>query len=172
MREFKTEVDVIGQTHQKNLVCLFGFYDEGLHRLLLYEFLSNRTLASFLFGDLKPSWNQRIQIAVGIARGLWYLHEEHNNQIIHCNIKPQNILLDTCYNVRIFDFGLVKLLRLNQSKTHTNIRGTKGYIAPEWFRNMPITPKVDVYSYGVVLLEIICCCKSVDMDNKEKKKQF
>ena len=91
-REFKTEENVIGQTHHKNLVCLFGFYDEGLHRLLLYEFLSNRTLASFLFGDLKPSWNQRIQIAVGVMKGLWYLHEECSNQIIHCDIKPQYFL--------------------------------------------------------------------------------
>ena len=169
-REFKTEVNVIGQTHHKNLVRLLGFCDEGLHRLLVYEFLSNGTLASFLFRDLKPSWNQRIQIAVGIARGLWYLHEECSNQIIHCDIKPQNILLDNYYNVRISDFGLAKLLRMNQSKTHTNIRGTKGYVAPEWFRNMPITPKVDVYSYGVILLEIICCRRSVDMENTEEEK--
>ncbi|KAK9999254.1 hypothetical protein SO802_018857 [Lithocarpus litseifolius] len=169
-REFKTEVNVIGQTHHKNLVRQRGFCDEGLHRLLVYEFLSNGTLASFLFGDLKPSWNQRIQIAVGIARGLLYLHEECNTQIIHCDIKPQNILLDDNYNARISDFGLAKLLIMNQSKTHTNIRGTKGYVAPEWFRNMPITPKVDVYSYGVMLLEIICCRKSVEMETIEEEK--
>ena len=72
--------------------------------------------------------------------------------------------------MRISDFGLAKLLRLNQSKTHTNIRGTKGYVAPEWFRNMPITPKFDVYSYGVVLLGIICCHRSVDMETIEEKK--
>uniref|UniRef100_A0A7N2KMP3 non-specific serine/threonine protein kinase n=1 Tax=Quercus lobata TaxID=97700 RepID=A0A7N2KMP3_QUELO len=169
-REFKTEVNVIGQTHHKNLVRLHGFCDEGLHRLLVYEFLSNGTWASFIFGDLKPRWNQRIQIAVGIARALWYLHEECSNQIIHCDIKPQNILLDNYHNVRISDFGLAKLLRMNQSKTHTNIRGTKGYVAPEWFRNMPITPKVNVYSYGVILLEIICCRRSVDMETIEEEK--
>ncbi|XP_030923318.1 G-type lectin S-receptor-like serine/threonine-protein kinase LECRK2 [Quercus lobata] len=163
-KEFKTEVTVIGQTHHKNLVRLLGFCDEGLHRLLVYEFLSNGTLASFLYRDSKPSWNLRVQIAVGIARGLLYLHEECSTQIIHCDIKPQNILLDDYYNARISDFGLAKRLILNQSKTHTNIRGTKGYVAPEWFRNMPITTKVDVYSYGVMLLEIICSRRSVNLE--------
>uniref|UniRef100_A0A2N9H8T9 Protein kinase domain-containing protein n=1 Tax=Fagus sylvatica TaxID=28930 RepID=A0A2N9H8T9_FAGSY len=169
-KEFKTEVTVIGQTHHKNLVRLLGFSDEGHQRLLVYEFLSNGTLASFLFGDLKPSWYQRIQIAIGIARGLLYLHEECSSQIIHCDIKPQNILLDDYYNARISDFGLAKRLIMDQSKTHTNIRGTKGYVAPEWFRNMPITAKVDVYSYGVMLLEIICCQRSVDMETMEEEK--
>lgn len=158
-KEFKTEVNVIGQTHHKNLVCMIGFCNEGPHRLLVYEYMSNGTLAEFLFGDLRPSWSQRIQIALGIARGLTYLHEECSSQIIHCDIKPQNILLDEYYAARISDFGLAKLLAMNQSKTLTNIRGTKGYVAPEWFRNTQITVKVDVYSFGVVLLEIIACRK-------------
>jgi serine/threonine protein kinase len=132
--------------------------------------LSNDTLASFPFGDLKPSWFQRIQIAIGIVRGLLYLHEECSSQIIHCDIKPQNILLDDYYNAQISNFGLAKHLIMDQSKTHTNIIGTKGYVAPEWFRNMPITAKVDVYSYGVVLLEIICCQRRVDMETMEEEK--
>ncbi|KAL3751068.1 hypothetical protein ACJRO7_011958 [Eucalyptus globulus] len=157
-REFRTEVDVIGQTSHKNLVRLLGFCDEGQERLLVYEFLSNGTLSSLLFsGESKPSWIQRCQIASGIARGILYLHEEGTTKIIHCDIKPQNILLDDYYNVRISDFGLAKLLKMSQSHTQTNIRGTRGYIAPEWFRNLPISVKVDVYSYGVLLLEIICC---------------
>lgn len=164
VKEFKTEVKVIGQTHHKNLVRLLGFCDDGLNRLLVYEFLSNGTLASFLFGDLKRAWSQRTEIALGIARGLLYLHEECSTQIIHCDIKPQNILLDDYYNARISDFGLAKLLLLDQSQTHTVIRGTKGYVAPEWFRNLPITVKVDVYSFGVLLLEIICCRRNVDME--------
>lgn len=138
-KEFKTEVNVIGQTHHKNLVRLIGFCDEGSHRLLVYEFLSNGSLAGFLFGDLRLSWNQRVQIAIGIAKGLLYLHDECNNPIIHCDIKPQNILLDDYYNARISDVGLAKLLRMDQSETQTDIRGTKGYVAPEWFRNMPVT---------------------------------
>ncbi|XP_020210188.1 G-type lectin S-receptor-like serine/threonine-protein kinase RLK1 [Cajanus cajan] len=112
-KEFKTEVNVIGQTHHKNLVRLLGYCDEGEHRILVYEFMSNGTLANFLFGDFKPKWNQRVQIAVGIARGLVYLHEECCTQIIHCDIKPQNILLDELYNARISDFGLSKLPQYN-----------------------------------------------------------
>ncbi|CAA3025692.1 G-type lectin S-receptor-like serine threonine-kinase RLK1 [Olea europaea subsp. europaea] len=100
-KEFRTEVNAIGQTHHKNLVRLLGFCDEGPHRLLVYEYMNNGTVASFLFGDLKPNWNQRTQIAMGIAKGLAYLHEECSTQIIHCDIKPQNILLDEYYNARI-----------------------------------------------------------------------
>ncbi|GFZ18212.1 receptor-like protein kinase 1 [Actinidia rufa] len=167
-KEFKAEVNVIGQTHHKNLVRLLGFCNEGPHRLLVYEYMSNGTLSSFLFGDPKPSWNHRTEIALGVARGLIYLHEECSTQIIHCDIKPQNILLDDYYNARIADFGLAKLLTIGQSYTHTAIRGTKGYVAPEWFRNMPITVKVDVYSFGVLLLEIICCRKSVESEISEE----
>ena len=162
-KEFKAELIIIGKTHHKNLVRLIGFCEEGQQRLLVYEFLGNGTLADFLFGDLRPNWKQRIQIAFGIARGLLYLHEECSNQIIHCDIKPQNMLLDKYYEARISDFGLAKLLMMGQSHTNTAIRGTKGYVAPEWFRNMPVTAKVDVYSFGVMLLEIICCRRSVDM---------
>uniref|UniRef100_A0A803KLZ8 Receptor-like serine/threonine-protein kinase n=1 Tax=Chenopodium quinoa TaxID=63459 RepID=A0A803KLZ8_CHEQI len=163
-KEFRTEVNGISQTHHKNLVRLVGFCKEGDQRLLVYEYMSNGTLADYLFGDLRPSWVARIQIALGIARGLLYLHEECSTQIIHCDIKPQNILLDDNLNARIADFGLAKLLVLNQTHTNTAIRGTKGYVAPEWFRNKPITVKVDVYSFGVLLLEIISCRRSVCME--------
>ncbi|KAL1546671.1 G-type lectin S-receptor-like serine/threonine-protein kinase LECRK4 [Salvia divinorum] len=163
-KEFKTEVNVIGRTHHKNLVSLVGFCEEGPHRLLVYEYMSNGTLAGFLFGHLPPSWSQRAQIAVGIAKGLAYLHEECSTQIIHCDIKPHNILLDECNIARISDFGLAKLLTMDQSKTLTGIRGTKGYVAPEWFRNTQVSVKVDVYSFGVVLLEIISCRKVIRDD--------
>ncbi|KAL2331070.1 hypothetical protein Fmac_018651 [Flemingia macrophylla] len=161
-KEFHAEVNVIGQTHQRNLVRLLGYCNEGQHRILVYEFMSNGTLASFLFTPLKSNWGQRLDIVLGIARGLVYLHEECCTQIIHCDIKPQNILLDDEYNAKISDFGLAKLLLINQSHTETGIRGTKGYVAPEWFRSAPITAKVDTYSFGVVLLEIICCRRNVE----------
>ncbi|KAI3676928.1 hypothetical protein L1987_86543 [Smallanthus sonchifolius] len=93
--------------------------------------------------------------------GLSYLHEECSTQVIHCDIKPQNILLDDYYNAKISYFGLAKLLMMNESRTNTGIRGTKGYVAPEWFRNTAVTIKVDVYSFGVLLLEIISCRKNV-----------
>ncbi|KMT14147.1 hypothetical protein BVRB_4g079680 [Beta vulgaris subsp. vulgaris] len=162
-KEFKTEVNVIGRTHHKNLVQLVGFCKEQDQRLLVYEYMCNGSLADYLFGDSRPRWVDRVQIAQGISKGLLYLHEECSTQIIHCDIKPQNIILDEYQNARISDFGLAKLLVLNQTYTNTAIRGTKGYVAPEWFRNKPVTVKVDVYSFGVLLLEIICCRRSVCM---------
>ncbi|KAF8083760.1 hypothetical protein N665_0754s0016 [Sinapis alba] len=164
-KEFRNEVKAIGQTYHKNLVRLIGFCNEGQSRLIVYEYLPHGTLASFLFKRPRPNWKDRRRIAVEIARGILYLHEECCEQIIHCDIKPQNILLDVSYNPRISDFGLAKLLRMNQTNTLTNIRGTKGYVATEWFRNSPITSKVDVYSYGVMLLETVCCKKAVDLED-------
>ncbi|MCL7032910.1 hypothetical protein MKW94_020168 [Papaver nudicaule] len=170
-KEFKAEVNAIGQTHHKNLVRLLGFCEEGQHRILVYEFMSNSSLADHLFGICKPDWNQRVQIAFGISRGLMYLHEECSTQIIHCDIKPQNILLDDNFRARISDFGLAKLLVSNETRTCTGIRGTRGYVAPEWFRNTPVSAKVDVYSFGVMLLEIVCCRKGVELEpGKEEVK--
>ncbi|KAJ4842545.1 hypothetical protein Tsubulata_041960 [Turnera subulata] len=164
-REFRTEVGAIGKTHHKNLVRLLGYCDQGPQRLLVYEFMSNGALANFLFTFPKPDWHHRVKIALGIARGLLYLHEECDVPIIHCDIKPQNILLDDHHGARIADFGLAKLLLSDQSGTKTVIRGTKGYVAPEWFKNVPISAKVDIYSFGVVLLEIICCRRSVNLED-------
>ncbi|XP_062015076.1 G-type lectin S-receptor-like serine/threonine-protein kinase LECRK2 [Rosa rugosa] len=166
--EFNAEVRAIGRTNHRNLVQLLGFCNEGQHRILVYEFMSNGTLASFLFGETRPNWYQRRQIALGTARGLLYLHEECSSLIVHCDIKPQNILLDDSFTARISDFGLAKLLRLDQTRTITGIRGTKGYVAPEWFKNLPITAKVDVYSFGILLLEIICCRKKFDEEAEDE----
>ncbi|KAI9076568.1 hypothetical protein K1719_041554 [Acacia pycnantha] len=166
-KEFRNELRAIGNTCHKNLVRLVGFCDEGVHRLLVYEFMNNGTLADILFGKLKPHWNKRVNFALGIARGLLYLHEECDTPIIHCDIKPQNILIDEHLRVKISDFGLAKLLHFNQSQTHTMIRGTIGYVAPEWFNNVPVTAKVDVYSYGVMLLEIISCRRNVEKEMGE-----
>ncbi|KAB1220866.1 G-type lectin S-receptor-like serine/threonine-protein kinase RLK1 [Morella rubra] len=104
-----------------------------------------------------------------LARGILYLHEECENQIIHCDIKPENILLDEHKCPKVADFGLAKLLRPNQSRTYTGIRGTRGYVAPEWHRDLPITVKADVYSYGIMLLEIICGRRKMETDLSEQK---
>ncbi|XP_059433141.1 G-type lectin S-receptor-like serine/threonine-protein kinase LECRK3 [Corylus avellana] len=162
-REFQTEMKVIGRTHHRNLVRLLGYCHDRIHRLLVYEFMSNGSLADVLFTPEKqPCWDERMGIARNVAKGILYLHEECQQQIIHCDIKPQNILMDDHRCAKISDFGLAKLLKQDQTKTFTGIRGTRGYVAPEWHRKLPITTKADVYSYGVVLLEIICCRKCVD----------
>jgi len=168
-KEFSVEVQTIGQTHHKNLVRLLGFCNEGKERLLVYEFMNNGSLNQFLFGDARLEWNLRAQLALGVAKGLLYLHEECSTQIIHCDIKPQNILLDSNFTAKISDFGLAKLLRTNQTQTNTGIRGTRGYVAPEWFKNIGITAKVDVYSFGVILLELICCQRNVELEAAEDK---
>ncbi|EEE60505.1 hypothetical protein OsJ_13807 [Oryza sativa Japonica Group] len=163
-KEFLVEVQTIGQTFHRNLVRLLGFCNEGTERLLVYEFMSNGSLNTFLFSDTHPHWSLRVQVALGVARGLLYLHEECNKQIIHCDMKPQNILLDDNFVAKISDFGLAKLLPVNQTQTNTGIRGTRGYVAPEWFKNIGITSKVDVYSFGVILLELVCCRKNVELE--------
>ncbi|KAL8139303.1 hypothetical protein V2J09_005324 [Rumex salicifolius] len=169
-REFESEVRAIAKTGHRNLVQLIGFCNDGKHRLLVYDYMPNGSLADMLFKGQKPNWFMRIKFAFEIARGLNYLHEECSIQIIHCDIKPQNVLLDSSFTVRISDFGLAKLLKKDQAHTLTGVRGTKGYVAPEWFRSMPITTKVDVYSYGVLLLEIICCrrCFVADMEDESQ----
>ncbi|XP_059640245.1 G-type lectin S-receptor-like serine/threonine-protein kinase LECRK3 [Cornus florida] len=162
-REFQTEMKVIGKTHHRNLVRLLGYCLDGTNRLLVYEYMSNGSLADILFApENRPSWDERIRIALDIARGILYLHEECETQIIHCDIKPQNILMDEYRRAKISDFGLAKLLKPDETKTFTGIRGTRGYVAPEWHCKLPVTVKADVYSFGIVLLEIICCRRSVD----------
>ncbi|XP_072969290.1 G-type lectin S-receptor-like serine/threonine-protein kinase LECRK2 [Typha angustifolia] len=167
-KEFTNEVRSIGQTHHRNLVKLLGFCNEGTHRMLVYEYMSNGSLTEFLRTSPRPSWSLRVKIAIGIAKGLLYLHEECCAQIIHCDIKPGNILLDDDFVPRISDFGLAKLLRPDQTRTNTGIRGTRGYVAAEWFRNSAITAKVDVYSFGVMLLELVCCRKNLEQDAEDE----
>ncbi|KAG0467907.1 hypothetical protein HPP92_017235 [Vanilla planifolia] len=168
-KEFTNEVKIIGQTHHKNLVRLLGYCNQGVVRLLVYEYMCNGSLASYLFDGVRPPWKQRVEIVLGIARGLRYLHEECSTQIIHCDIKPQNVLLDGNFTAKIADFGLSKLLGTDQTRTITRMRGTKGYVAPEWFKNSSITAKVDVYSFGTMLLEIVCCRRNVEKEMTEDK---
>ncbi|XP_073099801.1 G-type lectin S-receptor-like serine/threonine-protein kinase LECRK3 [Elaeis guineensis] len=168
-REFRTEMRTIGRTHHRNLVRLLGFCDEGTNRLLVYEYMSNGSLADLIFkADGHPSWDERVRIALDIARGIHYLHEECETRIIHCDIKPPNILMDDNWTAKISDFGLAKLLMPSQTITFTGIRGTRGYLAPEWHKNAPITVKADVYSFGIVLLEIVCCRQSMELEADEE----
>ncbi|KAG2665643.1 hypothetical protein I3760_15G017600 [Carya illinoinensis] len=168
--EFRNEMRSIGRTHHRNLVRLLGYCHDGSNRLLVYEYMSNGTLSDYLFkSQLNPNWEERINIVLHIARGIVYLHEECETQIIHCDINPNNILMDEYGHAKIADFGLAKLLMPDHSRTLTGIRGTRGYVAPEWHKNLPITAKVDVYSFGIVLLVIICCRRSIDVNVPESE---
>ncbi|PIN19029.1 Serine/threonine protein kinase [Handroanthus impetiginosus] len=161
-KQFRMEVATISSTHHLNLVRLIGFCSEGRHRLLVYEFMKNSSLDNLLFTLEEQSrkhlnWENRYNIALGTARGITYLHEECRDCIVHCDIKPENILLDENYHAKVSDFGLAKLVnpKDHRYRTLTSVRGTRGYLAPEWLANLPITSKSDIYSYGMVLLEIV-----------------
>ncbi|CAO2198162.1 unnamed protein product [Urochloa humidicola] len=158
--ELWAEMSIIGRINHMNLVRMWGFCSEGQHKLLVYEYVENESLDRYLFGNVSSerliSWSQRFKIALGTARGLAYLHHECLEWVIHCDVKPENILLTRDFEAKIADFGLAKLSRRDSfSFNLTHMRGTMGYMAPEWSLNIPINAKVDVHSYGVVLLEIV-----------------
>lgn len=153
---FWAEVSTIGKINHMNLVRIWGFCSEDKHRLLVSEFVENGSLDKHLFPPNFLGWEERFKVAKGVAKGLAYLHHECLEWVIHCDVKPENILLDSNFEAKIADFGLAKLTqRGSNSSMFSRIRGTKGYMAPEWALNLPITAKVDVYSYGVVILELV-----------------
>ncbi|GFZ09631.1 lectin protein kinase family protein [Actinidia rufa] len=141
--------------------------------------MRNGSLDNFLFTTEEQSgkllnWEYRFKIALGTARGITYLHEECRDCIVHCDIKPENILLDENYNSKVSDFGLAKLVnpKDHRYRTLTSVRGTRGYLAPEWLANLPITSKSDVYSYGMVLLEIVSGRRNFDVSEETNRKKF
>ena len=155
-KEFYSEVSIIGNIRHVNLVRLTGFCAQGKQRFLVLEYMNRGSLDSTLFGDGPVlQWGERVEIALGTARGLAYLHSECEQRIIQCDVKPENILLHDNLQVKITDFGISKLISREQSTFFTTMRGTRGYLAPEWLTSSAISNKVDVYSYGMVLLEIV-----------------
>ncbi|KAK4772045.1 hypothetical protein SAY86_013820 [Trapa natans] len=178
-RQFRMEVATISSTHHLNLVRLIGFCSEGRHRLLVYEFMKNGSLDNFIFSSEDVlgkflNWENRFNIVLGTARGITYLHEECRDCIIHCDIKPENILLDENFNAKVSDFGLAKLINPKDQRYRTlkSVRGTRGYLAPEWLANLLITSKSDVYSYGMVLLEIVSGKRNFDVSSETNQKKF
>ncbi|KAH1097302.1 hypothetical protein J1N35_014223 [Gossypium stocksii] len=163
--EFKTEIELLSRVHHKNLVGLVGFcFDQG-EQMLVYEFMANGTLRESLSGrsGIYLDWKRRLRIALGSARGLAYLNELANPPIIHRDIKSTNILLDENLTAKVADFGLSKLVS-DSSKGHvsTQVKGTLGYLDPEYYMTQQLTEKSDVYSFGVVMLELITAKQPIE----------
>ncbi|PON38672.1 Mitogen-activated protein kinase kinase kinase [Parasponia andersonii] len=163
--EFRTEVELLSRVHHKNLVRLVGFCIEQGEQMLIYEYVPNGNLKDTLSGKsgIRFDWMRRLRVALGTARGLAYLHELVNPPIIHRDIKSSNVLLDGHLNAKVADFGLSKLMG-DDEKDHvsTQVKGTMGYLDPEYYTTQQLTEKSDVYSFGVLMLELITARKPIE----------
>lgn len=163
-REFRAEVDTISRVHHRHLVSLIGYCIAEQQRVLIYEFVPNGNLDQHLHESQWNvlDWPKRMKIAIGAARGLAYLHEGCNPKIIHRDIKSSNILLDDSYEAQVADFGLARLTDDTNTHVSTRVMGTFGYMAPEYATSGKLTDRSDVFSFGVVLLELVTGRKPVD----------
>ncbi|CAL9226199.1 unnamed protein product [Arabidopsis halleri] len=170
-KQFKAEVDILLRVHHINLVTLVGYCDEGQHLVLIYEYMSNGNLKQHLSGECASSplsWENRLRIAAETAQGLEYLHIGCKPPMIHRDIKSMNILLDNHFQAKLGDFGLSRSFPVG-SETHvsTNVAGSPGYLDPEYYRTNWLTEKSDVFSFGVVLLEIITSQPVIDQTREK-----
>ncbi|XP_027937563.1 PTI1-like tyrosine-protein kinase At3g15890 isoform X1 [Vigna unguiculata] len=164
--EFAVEVEVLGRVRHKNLLGLRGFYAGGDERLIVYDYMPNHSLLNHLHGQLAKDclldWPRRMNIAIGAAEGLVYLHHEANPHIIHRDIKASNVLLDSEFEAKVADFGFAKLIPEGVSHLTTRVKGTLGYLAPEYAMWGKVSESCDVYSFGILLLEIVSAKKPIE----------
>uniref|UniRef100_A0A453IJX7 non-specific serine/threonine protein kinase n=2 Tax=Aegilops tauschii subsp. strangulata TaxID=200361 RepID=A0A453IJX7_AEGTS len=165
-QEFKVEVEAIGRVRHKHLAGLIGYCAEGPKRMLVYEFVENGNLEQWLHGDVGPvsplTWEIRLKIAIGTAKGIAYLHEGLEPKVVHRDIKSSNILLDKKWNPKVSDFGMAKVLGSGSSYVTTRVMGTFGYVAPEYASTGMLNESSDIYSFGVLLMELISGRSPVD----------
>ncbi|XP_075659190.1 putative LRR receptor-like serine/threonine-protein kinase At1g67720, partial [Castanea sativa] len=164
---FVREVTSLSHVRHPNLVRLIGYCENQDEYFLVYELCHNGNLSEWLFGKAKVlSWIKRVEIAIDSARGLWFLHTYPEGCIVHRGIKPTNILINANFRAKLSDFGLSRVMEVDQSHVSSEVRGTFGYVDPEYRKNHHVSASGDVYSFGVVLLQLLSGQRVINLDSK------